>query len=242
MRRIFSLDGPLMSALSKFADIVLLNILFIICSLPIITIGASTTALYYVTLKMVKDEESYIFKNFFKSFVMNLKQATAIWMFILVVSGILVADFMIMSGQLGDFQGLPELVSKAMNVIFMMVLVAITFIATYAFPLLAKFDNTTKNTIKNALLMSIRHFPYSILMIVINVLPIVLIYFFLPAFIIIVFIFALSAFICSHFFVKIFVLYLPKEEEIKDDEDFNISQHEDSFLFESNVVESEGDD
>lgn len=242
MRRIFSLDGPLMSALSKFADIVLLNILFIICSLPIITIGASTTALYYVTLKMVKDEESYIFKNFFKSFVMNLKQATVIWMFILVVSGILVADFMIMSGQLGDFQGLPELVSKAMNVIFMMVLVAITFIATYAFPLLAKFDNTTKNTIKNALLMSIRHFPYSILMIVINVLPIVLIYFFLPAFIIIVFIFALSAFICSHFFVKIFALYLPKEEEIKDDEDFNISQHEDSFLFKSDVVESEGDD
>lgn len=232
MRRLFTLDGPVMSALSKFADLVFLNILFIICCLPIVTIGASTTALYYVTLKMARDEESYIFKSFFKSFVMNLKQATVIWLLILVIAGVLVADFMIMSGRLGDFQSLPEIISKAMNVIFMMVLVAVTFVATYVFPLLAKFDNTIGNTIKNALLMSIRHFPYSILMIIINVVPLVIINIFLPAFILIVIIFALSAFINSHFFAKIFDIYLPKEE-IAEDSEFSISKDEGDVLIKS---------
>ena len=77
MGRIFSLDSPLFSFLNKVADLILLNILTMICCLPIITIGASMTALHYVVLKMVRDEESYIVRSYFKSFRQNFKQATS---------------------------------------------------------------------------------------------------------------------------------------------------------------------
>ena len=78
MGRFFDIDGPFLGGLTKMADVFILNLLLILCSLPIFTFGAAYTALYYVTLKMVKDEECYIAKAFFKSFKQNFKQATII--------------------------------------------------------------------------------------------------------------------------------------------------------------------
>ena len=92
MGRIFSLDSPLFSFLNKVADLILLNILTMICCLPIITIGASMTALHYVVLKMVRDEESYIVRSYFKSFRQNFKQATIIWLILLLVGAVLMGD------------------------------------------------------------------------------------------------------------------------------------------------------
>ena len=60
MGRFFNMDSPVMNFLGRVADLVWLNILYIICCLPIFTIGAATSALYYVTMKMVADEEGYI--------------------------------------------------------------------------------------------------------------------------------------------------------------------------------------
>ena len=83
MGKVFALDSPLMNGLSKLADLIWLNILATICCIPIITIGASLTALHYVVLKMVKDEEGYITRSFFKSFKENFKQATLMWLMLL---------------------------------------------------------------------------------------------------------------------------------------------------------------
>ena len=96
MGRFFDLDSPLMSALNKLADLISLNILVIICSLPVFTIGASMTALHYVVLKMVRNEEGYIIKSFFKSFKQNFRQATIIWLILLVLIGVLIGDFLIL--------------------------------------------------------------------------------------------------------------------------------------------------
>ena len=71
MGKVFNFEGPVFSFLSRLADLFWLNLLFVICSIPVITIGASSTALYYVTLKMAKDEEGYITRSFFKSFKEN---------------------------------------------------------------------------------------------------------------------------------------------------------------------------
>ena len=95
--------------MGKLADLILLNLLFIICCIPIVTIGASITAMYYVTLKMVRNEESYLFRSFFKSFKQNLKQSTVIWLILLAVSIVLWMDFRIM-GQAGD-TGILRIVS-----------------------------------------------------------------------------------------------------------------------------------
>ena len=85
MRSLFDTDGLLMRVLTKIADTVWLNILFLICSIPIFTIGASITALYYVSFKTIKDEEGYITKDFFRSFKENFKQSTIIWIVLLVL-------------------------------------------------------------------------------------------------------------------------------------------------------------
>ena len=81
--KIFDLDSPLMQFLNKMADLLWLNILTFICCIPIVTIGASLTAMHYMALKMVRNEECYITRGFFKSFKENFRQATLIWLLLL---------------------------------------------------------------------------------------------------------------------------------------------------------------
>ena len=80
MSSLFNMDSPIMRFLSRVCDIMILNILCIVFCIPIITAGASVTAMYTVTLKMVRGEESYIFKGFLKAFKENFKQSTIIWL------------------------------------------------------------------------------------------------------------------------------------------------------------------
>ena len=91
-------DGRVMSFLARLGDMFILNILYVVCCIPIITIGAATTALYYNTLKMAENRESYVWKEFLRTFKENFKQATVIWMIILVIGAVLVADFFVMGG------------------------------------------------------------------------------------------------------------------------------------------------
>ena len=78
MDRLFNMDNKFFTVMGRVADLIMLNVVFLICCLPIVTIGASLTALHYVTLKMARNEESYIIRSFFKSFKQNFKQATVI--------------------------------------------------------------------------------------------------------------------------------------------------------------------
>jgi len=213
MKSIFNFEGPFFSFFSRVADLLLLNLLFIICSLPIVTIGASATAMYYVTLKMVKDEESYIFKSFFKSFKQNFLQATGIWLMILAVSVVLASDYRIVTNE--ELSAL--IASKAViNVIMVATMVMTIFVAcitVYVFPILAKFDNSVKNTIKNAFLMSVRHLPKTVLLILIPVIPAVIMYFDMRLSFIILFVFSLAAYFSSKILVKIFEYYIPQNDE-----------------------------
>ena len=92
MSNFFNMDNGLFRALGKLADLMLLNILFLVCSLPIFTIGASFTAMYYVTLKLAENEEGYIARGFLKSFKQNFKQATIIWLILLFFGIVLVLN------------------------------------------------------------------------------------------------------------------------------------------------------
>ena len=76
MGRFLDMDSPLMRVLNRVGDLMILNILMIICCIPVITVGAACTGMHYVLLKMVRDREGYLVRGFFKSFVMNFKQAT----------------------------------------------------------------------------------------------------------------------------------------------------------------------
>ena len=83
--------------MGRAADLFMLNVVFVICCLPVVTIGASLTALHYVTLKMARNEESYIIRSFFKSFKQNFKQSTIINLIMLLIAGVLYFDTNIVS-------------------------------------------------------------------------------------------------------------------------------------------------
>ncbi|MBO5999901.1 MAG: YesL family protein, partial [Lachnospiraceae bacterium] len=71
MGNLFSMDSPLMKVLSRVADLLILNLLTVVCCIPVITAGAAFSAMYYVLLKMVRGEEGYIVKQYFKAFKEN---------------------------------------------------------------------------------------------------------------------------------------------------------------------------
>ena len=168
-------------------------------------------------MKMVRNEESYIARSFFKSFKENFKQGIAIWMMALVLILLEFMDFFIMKQLSG---GIYTVVKYGLLVIALLM----AMILQYVFPLLAKFYNTVKNTIRNALLMSLRHLPYTILMLLINIAPIIamllntmifsygiLAYFLLG--------FSTLAFANSFFLVKIFDKYIPQDEDAEEEKD-----------------------
>lgn len=152
MRGFFSLDGPLYSFLSKMADFLILNVLFIVCSLPVFTIGASYTAMSYVTLKMKEGDEGYVFKSFFKSFKENFRQGTGMWMICLAVGFVLGIDLYILHNGEGTYVSVMKVAVLAALVVWFMVV-------SWAFPLLSRFVNTVKVTLHNALLLSMGNAP-----------------------------------------------------------------------------------
>jgi uncharacterized membrane protein YesL len=214
MNKVFNFEGPVFTFLSRLADLFWLNLLYILCCLPVITAGAATTALYYVTLKMAKDEEGYITKSFFKSFKDNFIQATLIWAVFLVIFVIMFLDFRIANGgSMAEVLNNSTVSDVVIVAVIVMAIIALMTL-TYVFPLLAQFDNTVFNTIKNAFLISIRHLPYTFLMMLIAAIPVALIWFSPALLLLVVIMFSAVAYINSKFYNRIFVLYMPKEEDI----------------------------
>ena len=142
------------SWLSRFLYL-LLHILWIICSLPIVTIGASTTALYSSCMKRIRRDEGYITGNFFRAFKSNFRQSTLIWLLLLAVGGILYMDLWIglsVEGVLG----------KIMLVSCSMLLIPFFCTVLYIFPVQAKFENRILDNLKNAFLMSLSNFQWTL--------------------------------------------------------------------------------
>lgn len=181
---IFGMDNPIMRGLGRLADLMWLNVLTLFCCIPVVTAGASLTAMHYVALKLVRNEECYIAKDFFKSFWGNFRQATLIWLGILLCGTVIAWDCYIV---FTNRQELP----KVLVIIIIMASLLVLCACGFVFPMLAKFVNSIGGTIKNAFLISIAQLPKSILILGMNVIPIVLISLFYQI-IPIVFLFGLS--------------------------------------------------
>ena len=169
MYNLFTYDNKFFEILGKITNIVILNLLFIISCLPIITIGASITALYYVAMQMVKEEETYIVKEFIKRFKENFKTSTLVWCFMLII-GIVLAVDLYMSTLVSD-----KLISNVLKLAFTMISIVYIFTLTYVFPIISKFENTIKNTMINSILISIQNLPYTMIMVILNLSPLLLI-------------------------------------------------------------------
>ena len=152
------MDSPLMRFLTKIADLMVLNILFCITSIPLITIGASWTALYSVTLKMVRDEEGSVSRSYFRSFRQNFRQATLLWLGVLVVLALLVLDIRVLNGMAGGTA--PGLLRVGVEILALLGIMVLQ----YLFPSLARFEASLADTLKNACMMALAHLPKTALM------------------------------------------------------------------------------
>lgn len=158
MSKLFRMDSPLMRFLTKIADLMVLNILFCVTSIPLITIGASWTALYSVTLKMVRDEEGSVSRSYFRSFRQNFRQATLLWLGVLVVLALLVLDIRVLNGMAGGTA--PGLLRVGVEILALLGIMVLQ----YLFPSLARFEASLADTLKNACMMALAHLPKTALM------------------------------------------------------------------------------
>ena len=211
MNKIFDFDSPVMRFLSRMGDLMILNLVVFLCCLPIITIGASVTAMHYVMLKLVRGEEGYILKDYFKSFKLNFRQATVIWLIMLAFIAVFVGDYIIFHFSIIEFP-------KVLIILVLAIALLLFMLSTYIFPVLSRFDNTIKNTIKNGCIMSLLAIPKAMLMVLLSVSPILVIWF-IPQATVLVFIFGISlpAYLSAMLYSGTFKRFEPEEESAEEE-------------------------
>lgn len=154
---IFSSDSLLGRFLGVVGDVVVLNLLFLVCSIPIITIGPALTALHYSCLKIIKGREGSAWKDFFHSFRQNFFQALVIWICFLLAGSILSVNLHFLTGQSQTAAVVLRYLTYALSI-------AAYFQFLYIFPVLAAFQNTTANLMRNAFLFTYMHLPTTLLL------------------------------------------------------------------------------
>lgn len=219
MSRIFDADNAFFRFMSRVADAIILNIFFLITSLPIATIGASYTAMYYYCTKAVANEEGYLWKSYWKSFKTNFVQGFLMEVFFVIVGAILYVDIKYLYGRITDGSGFGWRILFFI-VVGMAVLAVLTFM--YAFPILSRFDNTTFKIIKNAAFMSIRHLPQTVPLLLILGVAVLIGYLMWP--VSMLFVVGAWVYISSIFFYKVLDRYMPKDEHY--DEDYYLGNDE----------------
>ena len=195
MQKLFDMDNGFFRALGRLADLMVLNFIFILCCIPVITIGPALTGLYYVTLKMAANEEGYIVKGFLKSFKQNFRQGLVIWLILLGAGCIFGIDFFILNQSEMAFSNVLLVIISATALVFLMVFL-------YIFPVLSRFENNIRVTF---------------LMMAITAAALILTFWngYTLWYGLLVWIlagFSGLAFINSHFLNKIFAKYMPQEE------------------------------
>ena len=205
----FGIDNPFFGFMGRVGDILILNVLFIITSIPVATMGMSLSAMYRVTLRMERKECIYIVKEYFSAWKDEWKKSTEIWV-IMLASGILLTfDLMVAK----DMWSLLNVAIGALTLIWGMLF-------AYVFAVQARFENTVKNIFKNAGYMAVRHFPFTVIMLALNGIPVACIAFgsvtmalAVPVYVAVGF--SLTARINSVFLNRIFRKYISEEIENK---------------------------
>ncbi len=160
----FQNDSPASRFLNKVLDLFLVNLMWILSCVPVVTVGASTTAMYTVLMAMVRGKDYVVWKLFWKAFKENFRQATVIWLIFAAALALLAADLV------GFYVLVDQLPMKSVMFIgFVLLSVTVLCALFYVFPLLACFENTVKNTLKNALLFTLCNPIKTVLLVVADV-------------------------------------------------------------------------
>lgn len=165
MDRLFRLDSPLILFFEKMGKLLLLNLLWLLCSLPIVTIGASTVAMYYVLFKIIRNEDAGIIASFFHSFKDNFRQCIPITLIFLFFGFLIHVEFVCCLTMSGTQKTL-------FLIIFLVFFIVYASVYSYVFPLQSHFSNSIKQTHKNALILSLQNFKITCSLLILNLSPI----------------------------------------------------------------------
>lgn len=162
-------DNVIHIFLNKLGDIIVANLLFLVCCIPIITIGPALTALYHCMLRTVKGNNNGTTKTFFRAFKENFRQSLIVWLGLLAVGFILFLNIRFL-------QNTASVMSKPLFYVSLGIAGLVIILALYIFPVIAAFANTTVNLLKNAYVFAFLHFPSTLAIAVITILPMFMTY------------------------------------------------------------------
>lgn len=165
----FSPNSKFMQVIGRITDLILLNILFLITCLPVLTIGPSLAALYTLCFQLMREEYSGIVKPYFKAFKNNFKQATALWLLLLVA----VVPAVYYFSQTFQLTG----AGRYSSIFFVIVIFLGLMTGSYVFPWISQFENTTVQSLKNALILSLSRLPRTACIVVVNLMPVIVLFF-----------------------------------------------------------------
>lgn len=169
-------DSPIMSFLARVADLVILNVLWLLCCLPVVTAGASTTAMYHVVRHLQEESISSVTRDFFRSFKSDFRQATPVYLLLLIPTAAVVMNAWILSAQSSD------VVPVYVRAIWMVPALMLTFVVSFVYPVMAYFDDTVWKTLRTAAVLAVAKLPRTVLISAINLLPIIMLFVSLPFF------------------------------------------------------------
>ncbi len=210
---IFSYDSKFSQLFLKLSYACWLNMLWMICSLPVITIGASTTALYSITLKIADERESNITRQFVLAFRDNFKQATRMWILLLLAGILIGGDFYVVLHMRSMTNGVPAIMWTMNLALLIVISIIYAVILMYIFPLIARFENNDKAMLKNSLLIGIHYLFCTIVVAAIHfVMFYAVVAIFTP---LILFGEGLCALLSSYMLINVFrvISYRPEEDE-----------------------------
>lgn len=200
---ILEYDSPVMSGMNKVVDILLLSLVWFVCCLPIVTIGAATTALYYTVVKSLRKSRGYVFKTFFHAFRINFWPATLLWLLFAVGIVLFYINFLFAMA----------LKEESLRFFVMTVYLALAFVVLsvgcYAFPVLSRCSMKCGAILRFSFGLTVKHFPFTVIMDVIVTAGVYLMW------IIPIFAFcipAVASLIFSFFMEKILIRYTPRDE------------------------------
>ena len=169
MKNLLNLESPLMQMLTRIGDLILLNVLFLICCVPVITAGASIAALHKMAQEIVYETDSSTVKGFFRAFRANFKQATGVWLVVLVVAVSLFCDYLLI---ITFFSGSEAV--KWMLLLLAVLAVLVICVAAYMFPLLVRYENTLRNHLTNSVILAVIKLPRTLGMLALIGLPLII--------------------------------------------------------------------
>lgn len=211
MNEMFQPESPLIRALTRTADCIILNLLLMGMTVSIVLSGDGLVALYAVTLRMVRKEEGSITKNYFRSVRCNFSASVP-------VTFILMADVFILAILYYSLRAEVLVMSPGKFVLLMTMAVVLTAFLSYLIPLTARFDNSFAGHCGNALKLAVSNYPLTVMMTVINMAPFLTVAmiprlsaFFVPFWMTIGV--AAGAYLNSYYLRRIFDKYTGNEEE-----------------------------